>query len=65
MRTAATKQQTKPTSMSPEMCEKDEDDWDPQPAQLRDGEHEDLISHAQRNLEVKQDLEDRLSEDEE
>jgi hypothetical protein len=37
--------------------------WEPEPAQLREGEVPDLDTHARRNLEqIKQGLEDELIE---
>lgn len=31
--------------------EETEDEWNPEPAQLREGETRDISSHAQRNIE--------------
>lgn len=38
------------------------DDWDPEPAELRDGEREDGGSHAERNAALIRDGERRLQE---
>lgn len=37
------------------------DGWDPEPAQLRDGESRDLSTHARRNLEqIRRGVEDGI-----